>query len=688
MKGRIEAERNLEIAQLQGDSAYELIQFVLSDLRESLLEEMSVKKGFTIPESARVSHAVAGRVSVPVLDYFQSLDMTDWPDDLKRQNAFRMRESGALFSHMGRPEVSLALTTPSLEILTELSDEENESIATTINNIGFLLLDLGYFEDALDKFQESLRIRERLERGSVAHSNSLNNLGELHRTLGNLDEAEKLLFEALQIRMEHLGENDIHTVTSLNNMGLLCSDLARFAESEAYYNRALSGLAEYFGKNDILEKEAKSLRGTILNNLGSLQFTLGQYHLAESHFNELLNYTLELEGESHPNAALSFHNLAQAKMEVGQLEEAEELLNKALELRENIYGRDNLETAYTIEALGSLFRTREEYDRAEEFFIEALRIQEDILGVGHRTVLSTMNNLAMIYDMQDRFEESEIIYLTAIKRADEQLGEDDPLKYTLRGNLGFALMLMKRFEESEKYFLETVNFYKSYLGESNARTIIWQTNLTTMYLNEDNIEKAGPLIPVCSEKLESVFGLAHRRTGRFISKSAGFYRDRGMYGEALKWYHKLEEIRSLTHGADSGERASVSLMVGELHFRLGELERAEEYLSKSIDQLSIAMEENPENLFYKKRFASALLLKGLLEREKGSEQVAVECFQEVLEICSPFEGDVESLAMIDLAMRANLYAGNSEKAKELYNFLEAHDYEETFFKEDWEKFMD
>jgi tetratricopeptide (TPR) repeat protein len=87
---------------------------------------------------------------------------------------------------------------------------------------------------------------------SVDHTSTLdtvNNLGNLYRDQGNLDEAEKMYQRALQGREKVLGADHTSTLNTVNNLGLLYADQGKLNEAEKMYQRALQCYENVLGAN-------------------------------------------------------------------------------------------------------------------------------------------------------------------------------------------------------------------------------------------------------------------------------------------------------------------------------------------------------------------------------------------------------------------------------------------------------
>ncbi len=116
-------------------------------------------------------------------------------------------------------------------------------LATSLNNLGFLLWSQRKFPEAEPLFREALAMRQRLYARSdhPELARSLNNLGVLLRDQEKYAEAEPFYHAALAMeRRLHAKADHPELATSLNNLGGLLQKQGKYAEAETFYRDALA----------------------------------------------------------------------------------------------------------------------------------------------------------------------------------------------------------------------------------------------------------------------------------------------------------------------------------------------------------------------------------------------------------------------------------------------------------------
>lgn len=151
---------------------------------------------------------------------------------------------GVLLSNMGKPDESLERHEKCLAAMRKMGDQRG--IATAYNNIGTVFLDKGDIEKALASHRESLKIREKIgDQQGIA--SSCCNLGQVFRTMGNISEALEYNRRGLkffELTGDLWGVGGAHTV-----IGDCLRELGDYAKAIASYNEAIRVCKEIGSKD-------------------------------------------------------------------------------------------------------------------------------------------------------------------------------------------------------------------------------------------------------------------------------------------------------------------------------------------------------------------------------------------------------------------------------------------------------
>ena len=384
-----------------------------------------------------------------------------------------------------------------LKIYRDLSEKNPNAylpvLATSCNNLAYLLHDTGSFREAEELHREALKIfRELAGKDPDAYlsdlSDSCNNLAGLLCDTGSFREAEELHREALKIRRNLAEKNPDAYLSDLsdscNNLALLLHDTDSFREAEELYREALKI------RRNLAEKNPDAYLtdlATSCNNLATLLYNTGSFKEAEELLQESLKIRRELSEKYPdaylPNLATSCNNLASFLRDTGSFREAEELHREALKIRRELAEKDPdaylLVLANSCSNLAVLLCDTNSFKEAEELYREALKIYRDLSEKNPDAYLPALargcNNLAYLLSNTDSFKEAEELYREALKiRRD--LAEKNPDAYLPAlamgcNNLANLLSDIGSFKEAEELYQEALKIRRN-LAEENPKVYL------------------------------------------------------------------------------------------------------------------------------------------------------------------------------------------------------------------------
>lgn len=241
--------------------------------------------------------------------------------------------------------------------------------ATLLNQMGVLRFRLGEVDLAEDLYRQALEIQEAAsEPDNTALATTVNNLAALQLRRGHPEAAEPLYRRALALRQAALPADHPEIAFSLTELATLCHGLGRLEEATDLYTQALA---------------------------------IESKRLADAPQQLVPRYT----------------NLAVLHRLQGQPEKAEPLMQRAVELTEAALGADHPEVAAALNNQAVLASDLEQWDHAETLYRRALGIQERAFGENHFSLAMSLRNLASLYLRQGQTDEA----VAATRRMDAVL---------------------------------------------------------------------------------------------------------------------------------------------------------------------------------------------------------------------------------------------------------------------------
>lgn len=178
------------------------------------------------------------------------------------------------------PERALVCFEESLSIRRYQLGEDSKEVGDTLNMMGFLKAKKGELDDAITLLWDALRIR-KLQEDHVKVSETLKNIGNVHREKQEQELAVECYEECLRIRRAELGPEHEKVADALIAMGNVQSDMQRTEEAMRSYQEALKIRTFVFGEHD--ESVA-----AVLQYMGTMEFRAGNHIKARDLLTEFI----------------------------------------------------------------------------------------------------------------------------------------------------------------------------------------------------------------------------------------------------------------------------------------------------------------------------------------------------------------------------------------------------------------
>ncbi len=207
--------------------------------------------------------------------------------------------------------------------------------------------------------------------------------------MGKFLEAEKLIQLALEVQKGFYGEESLPYAITLNNQALLFQSIGQMEKAEKLLKQCIEIGEEVDEKSD-------KLFGFKVN-LALTQQGLKEYEKAEATYLELLdsrNKKLKL-GKTESDAYL-YNHLASLYMEMGKTEEAGKYLEEAVDIYAKKLGENNPTYASALRNQVQYFRYQGELDKAWELSKKVVDIRKDALGTQHPEYLDAREDQVLI----------------------------------------------------------------------------------------------------------------------------------------------------------------------------------------------------------------------------------------------------------------------------------------------------
>lgn len=216
-------------------------------------------------------------------------------------------------------------------------------------------------------------------------------VGTLYSEVGDYEQAESMLQQAVLLREQALGPAAPLTLNSLNNLAICAEETARYERALELYRQIETRLLANGQSDDLAMARTQNVMAVPLRRLQRLDEA--EAALQRS----LALYRAQLDPR-HPSVSLVLLNLGDVKRDQGQLAQARQLLEEAAAQVRDVQGPSHPDLARLLNALGNVEKAAGRWAVAEAHFRRAESIYGD-----HWTALYPRGNRFLIdYERGDR----------------------------------------------------------------------------------------------------------------------------------------------------------------------------------------------------------------------------------------------------------------------------------------------
>ena len=335
-----------------------------------------------------------------------------------------------------RAEQEAAAAQQASEMLIGIFQEMDPSMPFGYSKSVRELLDLG-----------AERVGGALAQRPVQKARIVGTIGQVYFSLGQYDQARRLLEQALSLQREHLRASDPSLIATLAALGWVHSLTADYRAARRYAEEAVALAEAAYGPGHRITLGCR-------DNLAWLLWKTGSYAEARAMLDDALALGEQSLAPDDPRIADLLFNRALLLRETGEFQDAYQSLERCLRIREKAFGGDHTAVGWALNDLGLSLRGIGQLEQARRTFERAVAIQERALGPNHMAVAYPLCNLGILdlasgdLDMaRQRLERSLAIREHALGPENPDLAWDLNSLAILarrRGDVGSSLALLRR----------------------------------------------------------------------------------------------------------------------------------------------------------------------------------------------------------------------------------------------------
>jgi len=268
--------------------------------------------------------------------------------------------------------------------------------------------------EAIDRALET--VDERFGDRPVIRAAVLSTIGQTLWRLGDLDDAETILRDALPIQAAELGPDHPDTLSTVTRLASALRAQGELDEALPLFERVYERRIETVGPlhTDTLSSQ---------QNVAGIYREVGRTDEALELIRDCYEKRLELDPDS-PATFIARSSLAGILRELGRHDESLALNEFNLAEQRRIFGDLHPGTLNAMNSLAVLYRRLDRVDEAEALYEECLDGMREVLGPDHQQTLATAVNLGRLYVQRDQWRRAGDILSDTLERSRRAVGEE------------------------------------------------------------------------------------------------------------------------------------------------------------------------------------------------------------------------------------------------------------------------
>ncbi|MDW8157465.1 MAG: tetratricopeptide repeat protein [Bacteroidia bacterium] len=351
------------------------------------------------------------------------------------------------------------------------------AIAKTHSHLGIYYFYSNQYDSALKNYRHALQLLENYHGklpDNTAVSAIYNNMANVYRVKGKLQEASYYYHQALQTGLKALGERHLTIADIYNNIGVFYKTIGHYTKALEYLEKSLNI------KQQLAEVSYASL-AMAYTNIGIIHSATGEYDKAQSYYLEALKLYQKKENIYATEIADLYNNMGILYTHKMDYEKAISYYQKALFIYQNKGKKQKYEIAIIYNNLGEACIYKKEFKQAIQYFNQALSIFEEV-GGNYHDLAGCYNNLGAVMEQQQSYDQAAIYFEKSIALLEAHFEEaHNELAYAYN-NLGNIFKIQKKYAQALEQYQKAAAIYQTVYGQKHPYIAASYNNIAYLYL--------------------------------------------------------------------------------------------------------------------------------------------------------------------------------------------------------------
>jgi CHAT domain-containing protein/tetratricopeptide (TPR) repeat protein len=340
-------------------------------------------------------------------------------------------------------------------------EEDTPALATALRNLGDVLLQAGFYREAVAALERAQRSRQTAgAAGSLDAAIDLDYLTLAFLPVGRYDEALDVSGRALALKQKILAPTDVGIARTLEIRG-------RVWQRKGDYAHARSDLEPALAIREAAAPRHPDMATTLM--LLGIQLSLeGEITKSREFLERGLSLAETTLRPEHPDVASLLRMLAKSVKDLGDLIRARALLERAVSIAETSLGAGHPLLADCLNDLAGSLLIQGEYVAARPLYERALTTYEQRLGPDNLAGATVLYNLAILHTSLGDFSRARALHQRAVTSWQRVLGPVHPIVARASSELGQTFAEQGLHREARQLFERALAIRERTLGSDHT----------------------------------------------------------------------------------------------------------------------------------------------------------------------------------------------------------------------------
>ena len=400
---------------------------------------------------------------------------------------------------------------------------------------------IAYSKELQHRF-EYVQIVEYIEKyDTELKALAYNELSNIYRVLGNLDNAKQYGEKAKKIALSLFPEDNAFVAFIYNDLAIILIQLGDYAGAKQLLGKIRTYKEKNFG-------EEHPTIVVLYLNLASVLLYLGDFVGAKQLLEKSMKSSEKNFGMEHPTTIVSYSNMAAVLNSLGDYADAKGFLEKAMSINEKLFGVEHHSTADLYSNLAEVLKTLGDYGGAKQLSEKAMMIYENNFGVEHPSTAQIYSNLALVNQCLGDYDGAKQLLEKAIKIHEINFGEWHPSTAATYSNLAMVLRDLEDYASAKQLLEKAMKSNEKNFGAEHPASANSYSNLAVVLQDLGDYDGAKLLLEKAVKSAEKNFGIEHPSTASIYNNLARLYIDLKEIGKAVELWEKCHLICSKFFG--------------------------------------------------------------------------------------------------------------------------------------------